>query len=257
MDDEDEKDSEDDILTGFTNFVDNNLRVFRSLAWILAGAGVLLIVRRTHVFSQFRAVSDVPTEFVSKNISFHGIVKEVRSDNTLGICHIPLLRGFSKVHCSSDTAGISSQNNLLNVSLPGVELREGGHQWLTDNVRLAKVRMIPLQITANNTLDCILYKRQGWFQSRCVNEELIRQGVAVTVHVPTLARSLPYHELQRRLLKAELRAEKKGVGIWVKPSLLERLQNMISFPAHRMKQVVSAAQNLSFTRIFSRKKKDS
>lgn len=29
MDEEDEKDSEDDILTGFTNFVDNNLRVFR------------------------------------------------------------------------------------------------------------------------------------------------------------------------------------------------------------------------------------
>ena len=98
---------------------------------------------------------------------------------------------------------------------------------------------------------------QGWFQCKCVNEELIRQGVAVTVHVATLAHSLPYHELQRRLLKAELRAEKKGVGIWVKPALLERLQNMISFPAYKMKQVISATQNLSFTRIFSRKKKDS
>ena len=98
---------------------------------------------------------------------------------------------------------------------------------------------------------------QGWFQSKCVNEELIRQGVAVTVHVATLAYSLPYHKLQRRLLKAELRAEKKGVGIWIKPSLLERLQNMISFPAYKMKQVISATQNLSFTRTFSRKKKDS
>ena len=62
--------------------------------------------------------------------------------------------------CVISPAGISSQNNLLNVSLPGVEFREGGHQWLTDNVMLAEVRMIPLQITANNTLDCILYKRQ-------------------------------------------------------------------------------------------------
>ena len=62
--------------------------------------------------------------------------------------------------CVVSPARISSQNNLLSVSLPGVELRDGGHQWLTDNVMLAKVRMIPLQITANNTLDCILYKRQ-------------------------------------------------------------------------------------------------
>ena len=73
--------------------------------------------------------------------------------------HKALLQATIKF-CLISPAGISSQNNLLNVSLPGVELREGGHQWLTDNVMLAKVRMIPLQITANNTLDCILYKRQ-------------------------------------------------------------------------------------------------
>ena len=64
-------------------------------------------------FSQFRAVSDVPTEFVTKNISFHGIVKEVRSDTTLGICHIPLLRGVSKVHSSSDTGKMFNYINCL------------------------------------------------------------------------------------------------------------------------------------------------
>lgn len=64
-------------------------------------------------FSQFRAVSDVPTEFVTKNISFHGIVREVRSDNTLGICHIPLLRGFSKVHSLSDTGKMFNYVNCL------------------------------------------------------------------------------------------------------------------------------------------------
>ena len=64
-------------------------------------------------FSQFRAVSDVPTEFVTKNISFHGIVKEVRSDTTLGICHIPLLRGVSKVLSSSDTGKMFNYINCL------------------------------------------------------------------------------------------------------------------------------------------------
>lgn len=64
-------------------------------------------------FSQFIAVSDVPTEFVTKNISFHGIVREVRSDNTLGICHIPLLRGFSKVHSLSDAGKMFNYVNCL------------------------------------------------------------------------------------------------------------------------------------------------
>lgn len=87
----------------------------------------------------------------------------------------------------------------------------------------------------------------------CVNEELVQQGVAVTCHVPTLANSTPYLKLQRRLLKAELRAEKKGVGIWVKPSLLERLQKVLPLPVTRMKQAVSAVRNVSIWRLFSRK----
>ena len=87
----------------------------------------------------------------------------------------------------------------------------------------------------------------------CVNEELVRQGVAVTCHVPTLSHSAPYVKLQTRLLKAELRAEKKGVGIWVKPSLLESLQKVLSIPAVKMKQAVSAIPNFSFRRLFSRK----
>jgi len=252
MEEEEDKDSHDDILTKFTNFVDSNLRLFRSLSWVLAGAGVLIILRRTYVFRQFNTVSDVPTEFIAKNISLYGHVREARQDNSLGICHIPLFRGVRKSYPFSETAG-SPQPSLLNVSLTGVEFREGGHEWLLDNVMSVKVRMTPLQVTEENTLDCILYKKKGWISSMCVNEELVRQGVAVTCHVSTLTNSAPYLKLQRRLLKAELQAEKKGVGIWVKPLLLERLQKVLSFPATRMKQAISAVQNVSFQRFFSRK----
>ena len=87
----------------------------------------------------------------------------------------------------------------------------------------------------------------------CVNEELVRQGVAVTCHVPTLTNSPPYVELQKRLLKAELRAEKKGVGIWVRPSLSEKLQRVLSLPVDGIKKIVSSVQNVSFRRLFSKK----
>ena len=87
----------------------------------------------------------------------------------------------------------------------------------------------------------------------CVNEELVRQGVAVACHAPTLMNSTPYIKLQKRLLEAELRAEKKGLGIWVRPSLSEKLQSVISVPVDGIKRIVSAVRNVSFRRLFSRK----
>ncbi|KAJ7379577.1 hypothetical protein OS493_013972 [Desmophyllum pertusum] len=249
---EEEKDDNNDILTKFANFVDSNLRIFRNVSWILAGAGIVLILRRTYAFRQFKAVSDVPTEFVAKNISFRGHVREVRLDNTLGIYHIPLLRGLKKSYSSSDTE-VSEQSSLLAISLLGLEFREGGNKWLSDHVLSTKVQMTPLQVTKENTLDCIVYKKKGWFSSMSVNEEMVRQGVAVTCHVSSLTNSPLDATLQRRLLKAELLAEKKGVGIWIRPSLLERLQSTLSFPVSRLKGAFNAVQNLSLGRLFSRK----
>jgi len=49
MEEEEKDDNNSDILTRFTNFVDDNLRLFRNVSWILAGAGIVLILRRTYV----------------------------------------------------------------------------------------------------------------------------------------------------------------------------------------------------------------
>ena len=82
---------------------------------------------------------------------------------------------------------------------------------------------------------------------------MVQQGVAVTCHVTTLTNNAIYHKLQRTLLKAELQAEKKGVGIWRRPSLLERLQSKVLLPFSKIKGALSAVQNLSFATLFSRK----
>ena len=82
---------------------------------------------------------------------------------------------------------------------------------------------------------------------------MVTQGVAVTCHVTSLTNNALYHNLQRRLLKAELQAEKKGVGIWIRPSLLERLQSKVLLPFSKIKGALSAVQNLSLASLFSRK----
>lgn len=94
---------------------------------------------------------------------------------------------------------------------------------------------------------------QGWFLSTCVNEELVKQGVGVTCHLSTLTNSEPFTKLQKRLLKAELKAERKAVGIWIRPSPGENLQRVFSFPYVKMKQAAAIVQNLPIKQLFAKK----
>ena len=57
----------------------------------------------------------------------------------------------------------------------------------------------------------------------CVNEELIRLGLGRVEHIEGLVGNTFYLRLSERLVKAEIYAEKKGVGVWTRPSLRERL----------------------------------
>lgn len=164
----------------------------------------------------------------------------MRSDNTLGVYHIPLIR---RLKYSSDTE-VSKQSSLLAISLVGVEFREGGHEWLSGHLMSTDVKITPFQVTKKHTLDCMVYKKKNWFSSICVNQELLRQGVAVTCHVPTLVNSPVFQKLQRQLLKAELFAEKKGVGVWKRPSRVEALQKKMSAPISLIKRGLDAFKYL-------------
>ena len=53
-----------------------------------------------------------------------------------------------------------AQSSLLDVSLVGIEFREGGYKWLSDNVLSTEVKMTPLQITKESMLDCMVYKKK-------------------------------------------------------------------------------------------------
>lgn len=57
-----------------------------------------------------------------------------------------------------------AQSSLLDVSLVGIEFREGGFKWLSDNVLSTEVKMTPLQITEEGTLDCIVYKKKVLYE---------------------------------------------------------------------------------------------
>lgn len=70
---------------------------------------------------------------------------------------------------------------------------------------------------------------QGRFSSFCLNEEILRQGLGKVVRIEGLAHeSRIYWKLHKRLLQAELKAEKKNKGIWRKETFTEKLRELIS-----------------------------
>ena len=68
---------------------------------------------------------------------------------------------------------------------------------------------------------------QGRFRSCCLNEELIKLGFAKVQHVDGLAGDRLYYRFSNKLLKHELRAEKKGKGVWKPPPRREVIKEYL------------------------------
>lgn len=71
--------------------------------------------------------------------------------------------------------------------------------------------------------------QKGSLRSYCMNEEVLRLGLARTAPVPgVLPDSRLYWRLHRRLHRAEVKAERKGWGLWKEDSLWERTSKAVS-----------------------------
>lgn len=65
--------------------------------------------------------------------------------------------------------------------------------------------------------------------SHCLNEEVLKLGLARTAPIVGLQPdSRLYWRLHKRLHRAEVRAERKGRGLWKQDSLLERAWQAVS-----------------------------
>ena len=78
-----------DILTEFIN---DHIRVYRMIPWIVGSVGIALFLRYSHIpLRRFRQVSDIPADFITKNRCISGVVKGANW-NTVEVWHIPMWR---------------------------------------------------------------------------------------------------------------------------------------------------------------------
>ncbi|XP_023150090.1 protein C3orf33 homolog isoform X1 [Amphiprion ocellaris] len=217
--------SSHNVVSVISQFADDNLTLVRNMSTGLAIAGVIVIARSIKLMTKFQAVCQIPSRFIERNVSLRGKVHSI-TERGLEVEHVPIylpvLSPLLSKHKDVSTGP-------LLVRLAGVELTPEGRVWLQQNVAPAQTVWLKLVSREDNTLHCLVSQsRQGSLWSYCLNEEVLRLGLARTAPIAgVLPDSRLYWHLHKRLHKAEVKAERKGRGLWKEDSLWERTSTAV------------------------------
>ncbi|XP_038602425.1 protein C3orf33 homolog [Tachyglossus aculeatus] len=192
----------------------------------MAVAGIILFARSIKLTSKFTHPSEIPVEFVQKNVKLRGQLRQV-TEKGLEIEHVPIMMPLSSFRQKQS-------HDALLIKLAGVELTENGKIWLRKKLRPSEMVWFQLLGRENSTLICHLFLTKGMFFNVNLSEEILRRGLGKTTLVEGLHHeSKLYWKLQKRLFQAELKALRKGEGLWrdesEKESYMEKIQKVKGF----------------------------
>ncbi|XP_014987344.3 protein C3orf33 homolog [Macaca mulatta] len=213
---------EPNVVARISQWADDHLRLVRNISTGMAIVGIMLLLRSIRLTSKFTSASDIPVEFIRRNVKLRGRLRRI-TENGLEIEHIPITLPI--------IASLRKEpRGALLVKLAGVELTETGKAWLQKELKPSQLLWFQLLGKENSALFCYLLVNKGGYFSVNLNEEILRRGLGKTVLVKGLKYdSKIYWRVHRNLLKAELTALKKGEGIWKedseKESYLEKLKD--------------------------------
>ncbi|KAG7333509.1 hypothetical protein KOW79_003644 [Hemibagrus wyckioides] len=210
------------IIAEVSKLADENLSLIRSISTCLAVAGVIVIARSIRLMSKFGSPSEIPSRFIEKNVSLRGKVRSV-TERGLEVEHVPI-----HIPLLSPLLTKRQVTTPLRVHLAGVDLTPEGREWLAETLRTDEMVWLRLISRQDESLHCLVSLGGRLLFNPCINEEILRLGLGRTAPLHGLdPRSRLYWRLHTRLLKCELRAERKGQGFWKQESLREKLTQAI------------------------------
>ncbi|XP_047450000.1 protein C3orf33 homolog isoform X2 [Mugil cephalus] len=212
------------VVSVVSQFADDNLTLVRNISTGLAIAGVIVIARSIKLITKFQAVHEIPARFIERNVSLRGKVHSI-TERGLEVEHVP-------IYVPVISPLLSKQKDVsappLLVHLAGVELTPEGRAWLQENLAPAQIVWLKLISREDDRLNCLVSQSRGSLWSCCLNEEVLRLGLARTAPVDgVLPDSHLYWRLHKRLHRAEVKAERKGRGLWKEDSLWERASKAV------------------------------
>ncbi|XP_067898323.1 protein C3orf33 homolog isoform X2 [Heterodontus francisci] len=200
-----------------------------------------MFARSIRLITKFTNAVEIPDNFIEKGIKLRGRVHRVM-ENGLEVEHIPIT-----LPIISSLQRRWQSNGHLMIRLAGLQMTDEGKTWLREQIKPSRVVWFQPLRRANSFIDCIVRLNKGGFFSVSLNEEILRKGLGRAVSIEGL-HSNPklYWKLQTRLLKAELKALKKGEGIWKEPTLFERISNNLqnSKILHNLHNLISWVRSL-------------
>ncbi|XP_044059646.1 protein C3orf33 homolog isoform X2 [Siniperca chuatsi] len=216
--------SSQNIVSLISQFADDHLALVRNISTGLAVAGVIVIARSIKLITKFQAASEIPARFIERNVSLRGKVHSV-TEKGLEVEHVPIYLPVLSPLLSKHK-GVCTSSMLVN--LAGVEMTPEGRVWLQKNLAPAQTVWLKLISREDDTLHCLVSQSRGSMWSYYMNEEALRLGLARTAPVVgVLPDSRLYWRLHKRLHRAEVKAERKGRGLWKQDSLWERASKAI------------------------------
>ncbi|XP_061638758.1 protein C3orf33 homolog isoform X2 [Phyllopteryx taeniolatus] len=191
----------------------------QSISGGLALAGVIVIARSIKLITKFQTVSEIPARFVESNVSLRGRVHSV-TDQALQVEHVPIYLPLLSPRLAKHKGVPTSP---LLVKLAGVDLTAEGKLWLQRRVLPAQTVWLKLISRQDDALHCFVAHSMGSSWGRSVNEEALYLGLARRAPVAGLSQhSRLYWRLHQRLHRAEVKAEKRRLGLWREDSQWER-----------------------------------
>ncbi|XP_060780160.1 protein C3orf33 homolog [Neoarius graeffei] len=211
------------FITTVSKFADENLTLVRNISTGLALAGVIIIARSIRLMTKFGSPSEIPARFIERNVSIRGKVRSV-TERGLEVEHVPI-----HVPLLSPLLTKRQVATPLRVCLAGVDLTPQGREWLAETLRRDEMVWLRLISQRDENLHCLVSLSGGFLFKTSINEQILLLGLGRTAPLHGLdPHSRLYWRLHARLLKCELRAEKKGQGLWKRESLREKVTQAIS-----------------------------
>ncbi|XP_060690143.1 protein C3orf33 homolog [Hemiscyllium ocellatum] len=206
-------------LGRLVEFVDEHINAVRHVSTGLAVAGVVMLARSVKLFTKFNSALEIPDSFIEKHVKLRGRVHHVTRYG-LEVEHVPIT--FPVVSFLQRR----QSNGLLMVRLAGLQMTDEGKAWLKEQIKPSHIIWFQPLRRENSSIDSIVRLNKSIFFSVSLNEEILRRGLGRAVNIEGL-QSNPklYWRLQSKLLKAELKALRKGKGIWKEATMLETISN--------------------------------
>jgi len=226
--------SKSDFLTTLTEWVDENLRLVRTLPYIVFASGLAVAARRIRIAKSFQCVSDIPTDFFHRQLWLRGKIEDVRGPLLL-IRHVPIWerKSWNKNE---------STNGCLNVSLFKVK-SDGGFETLKSSFvnnqvwfkLISKNELDMSQTSTDNEINliqcanCVVTMRPSTFSRKVVvNELVLKEGLGfIDESLTRITSKRQDMAFVKRLQNAQNKAQKKKIGIWKNSPLNESLKTSL------------------------------